>query len=461
MPAIEFVSQSATDPSNPTATAERLVNLYPEPMPPGAPARFALKPVPGSAAFATLPAVFVRALVNAPVYDDDSTPSDRLVIANDGRLISLDRSGVQTVLGAIPEDENTAISTNNGKITVTAGGRYFVWTGTALNEVTSGPFTRFGWVEYLGNRTILAERNGRKIAWSDLADPETVPGLNFATAENRDDVVLRPMSIAGNLWIFSTTSIEIWGLTGGSGAAAIARIGPVIETGLKSANLAAKTPNGAFFIGADNIAYLTGGAAQLQPISTPAVNEVLAIETPTHCHFHEWRGHGFCVIRFSNRPAMCFDLATGVWHERAEGESGAWGATCAAQVYGGLFFGGYSGAVRKAVPTQQDAGGHLVRRAVSKPMRNGRARFKIPMIELLGRVGQSDIGRDASIMMRLSRDGGRTWGTWRTRSFGGLGDYAARAVFRSNGQARDLVLEVAITDPAVLTLWSSAEVQIA
>lgn len=460
MPSLEFVSRTSRDPANPQATAERLVNLYPEPMPQGARAAFALKPVPGTEAFASLTGVFTRGIINAPAYSDGS-PSDRLALVNDGKLQELDSAGVLSTLGLVPDDAATGISTNNGKITVTASGRYFVWTGAALSEVVSAPFTSFGGVEFIGNRTVLTERGGRRIAWSDLADPATVPGLNFGTAENKDDVTLRPMAIGGNLWIFNTTSIEIWGLTGGAGANALARLGPVIETGLKSYPLCAKIPNGAFFIGNDGIVYMTGGGAQLQPISTPAVNEAIAEEEPTGCFHYEAKGHSFCVVRFRERPALCFDLATGVWHERADGDNGAWGATCAAQAFGSWFFAGYDGKVRKAVQTQQDAGATMFRRAVSRPIFQGRARFKVPMIEVMGQVGMSDIGRDAMVQMRLSRDGGRTWGHWREESFGNLGDYDARAVFRSNGQARTLVAEIRVTDPAVLTMWSAAEVQVA
>ena len=275
MPVFEFVRQSARDPANLQGTGERLVNLYAEPMAPGAGAAFALKAVPGLAAFADLPGVFVRALESAPRYSDAGVPSDRLAAVSNGTLHEIDAAGVVTALAAVPDDERTGLSTNNGMITVTAGGRYFVWTGTALDEPTPGAFSSFGGVEFLGDYTILTERNDRRFCWSALADATDLPSLNFATAEARDDAILRPLSVGGNLWLFKATSIEVWGATGLAGAAAFQRL-TVVETGLRAFSLLAKVAGGAFFVGNDGIVYLTGGTPNLQPISTPAVNEAIA-----------------------------------------------------------------------------------------------------------------------------------------------------------------------------------------
>ena len=235
----------------------------------------------------------------------------------------------------------------------------------------------------------------------------------------------------------------------------------MIETGLKAFGLIAKIPGGAFFIGDDGIAYVTGGTTQLQPVSTPAVNEAIRINEATNCFYYEASGHKFCVIRFRDRPALCFDLATGLWHERAADENGAWGATSAARAFGEWRFSGFNGEIRTAAQTYQDAGAEMIRRAVSMPMGDGAARFIVRAVQIFGDAGAANIGREASVMVRFSRDGGRSWGPFRTASMGALGQYGTRAVFRNCGQARVLVAEIRVTDPAPLALWSAAEVQVA
>jgi hypothetical protein len=461
MPRLEFIQQSSLDPANPQANPGRLVNFYPEPLPAGSRAAIALKAVPGTQAFATVPGVFVRAMANVVRYDEDGVPSDRLVLVSDGALRSVDASGGVSAIGSVADDEETAISGNNGDVTVIAGGNYYLWNGAALTQPAGAVFSNFGGVEFLGDYTILTEKNDRRFCWTDLADASTLPALNFATAESRDDVILRPMAIGGNLWLFKATSIEIWYPTGAGGPNAFARVGPVLETGLKAFGLACKIPGGAFFVGDDGIAYVTGGTTQLQPVSGGAVNEVIRAGEATAAFYYEDTGHKFCVLRFRDRPAWVYDIVTGAWHERATGENGPWGATCAASAYGSWRFGGFNGAVRTAVRSNEDAGEPLMRRVVSLPMGDGAARFRVPVVQVFGQIGRSDLGRDAHVMIRFSRDGGMTWGTWREASMGALGEYGARAVFRNCGQARVLVAEVRVTDPADLTIWSAAEVQVA
>ncbi|WP_230685880.1 hypothetical protein, partial [Streptococcus pneumoniae] len=72
--------------------------------------------------------------------------------------------------------------------------------------------------------TVLTELNGRRFQWSDIADASNLPGLNFSTADGRDDDILRPFQINGQLYIWKETSHEIWYLTGGAGAEAFERM---------------------------------------------------------------------------------------------------------------------------------------------------------------------------------------------------------------------------------------------
>lgn len=69
-------------------------------------------------------------------------------------------------------------------------------------------------------------------------------------------------------------------------------------------------------------------------------------------------------------------------------------------------------------------------------------------IDLESGVGLSTgQGSDPKVMLRCSRDGGHTWENEQTRSAGRLGDYTRRVVFRRLGRARDMVFELAVSDP--------------
>lgn len=457
---LEFVTQSSRNSGDFSANTERLVNLYPEPIPEGGAARFVLRSVLGYVPWANLTGVFTRAL---HVMQDRDTVTgaikERLFATVGGKLWELLSSGAVIELVTISDCPETTLSSNNGLVTLVCDGRYFVWDGTALTEPTAGAFSDMGACEYLGGYTIITERNGRRFQWSALADAETLPGLNFASAEALDDPIVRPVAINGNLWIFKRRSTEIWGLTGQASENAFSRLGAgVIERGVLGHNLIAKAPNAGFFVGDDGIVYITNGA-DLQPISRTPVERAIREELPTHCAYYEDEGHKFCVVRFDKRPAWVCDLSTGLWHERAS-SGGAWTATHMERAFGSWRAGGIEGRIVTLARTNSDNGEPLVREATSRTLAAPGGRFVVDAVEFSGRVGRSDIGRESRLAVQFSRDGGNTWGTERLQSMGDLGEYDKRMVFRSVGQCRRMTARVRISDPADLQLWSAANLTV-
>jgi hypothetical protein len=69
-------------------------------------------------------------------------------------------------------------------------------------------------------------------------------------------------------------------------------------------------------------------------------------------------------------------------------------------------------------------------------------------------------GSDPVVTVRLSRDGGKTWGEPVAMRAGKLGAYTTRVVARRLGQARDAVFEVTVSDPvawALVQAWLELE----
>ncbi len=84
---------------------------------------------------------------------------------------------------------------------------------------------------------------------------------------------------------------------------------------------------------------------------------------------------------------------------------------------------------------------------------------QIPTLELLMRTGigltpaawdgaNVPQGANPQVMMRLSKDGGKTWGPERWRSAGAIGRYLTRVRWlRATGNYRNAVVEVVVSDP--------------
>ena len=56
------------------------------------------------------------------------------------------------------------------------------------------------------------------------------------------------------------------------------------------------------------------------------------------------------------------------------------------------------------------------------------------------------------VTLRVSRDGGFTWGESVTMAAGAIGTYTQRVLARRLGHARDMVFEVTVTDPIAWSL---------
>lgn len=474
---VEWVGAGRRDEDNSQADPSRLLNMYRENLG-GKPV---LKGVPGTESFCELGGVFMRAMAEI---------GGEIYAANGGYLYRIDALGNEYLTGEVISSADTTISSNNGKVTVAAGGDLFVFDGTTRTVPDTGSFTDIGSVSFIGQRTIVTERNGRRVQWSDVADPDTYDGLDFATAEQRDDVILRGAAIGGQYWVFKAASIEQWYLTGTDNFIAY-RPGSLVDIGLKSFGLFCAVPNGGFMVGSDNIAYIISGGS-MQPVSIRAVETELADGTADRCYYYEAEGHKFCVIRFSDRPAWVYDISMNEWHERAEGvDYGAWSATDAVKAFGDYYIGTSFGSVRKLTKESYDTDQPLFRRAVSANLRNGGDFFSLDDVEFLGTIGQervqidvsgtldagTDLGLDAGdgngllvtgvigyrgadIVLRLSKDRGETFGIEREKSLGELGEYDRVLKYRAFGVMRNACLEVTVSDPVNVSFDAIAEVSI-
>lgn len=478
-----FADKSARDEQH-ANTSERLVNLYPVPNAQGGRAAFSLRGVPGTRGFTTVQGPFLRAM---------GVVENTLYVIAAGGLHKLEATGSQSRIGSVSDDLNTSIVPARGDIAMCAGGAYVLFDGSSLTQPGSGRLTTIGSVAFANDYVVMAEKNGREIEWTEVGDPSDRNALNFATAGGRDDRIVRLMAVGSYLWVMKETSYEVWGIAG-TGTSAWARLpGAVRERGLKAHNLVCNVPDGIFFVGNDDVAYI-GGGIDARPVSTPPVDKALADGEPTHCFYYEDKGARFCAIRFADRPAWVYDAAMGRWHERAEGvDLGAWGVITSAQVYGRWHVGDRGGAVMRFGSGAFDNTGFLKRVATSRTLRTGE-RFVASLLEVEGSYGRHEVEEDApnwlrtsyglpltgsdgsplrahdpyvraqwqrqaEIMLRTSRDGGVTWGPPRKRSAGRKGEYEITTRFRALGQFRQMTAELSITDPVDLEFLSEANLE--
>jgi hypothetical protein len=443
---IEFAGQSVQDSDNVAADPGRLYNCYRQPL---GDTRKAIKSVLGMTKLADVTGAMCRAMgvVQGTIY-----------MAFGAALWSVS-GGVATYLADIPDSPQTTISGNNGKVTVVADGRYFVWDGVSLSEPATGAFSDFASVDFLAQATMLVERNGRRYQWSDVVDPASLDGLDFATTESRDDENIRGMTFGPEFWIFKERSIEriypnAAASTSSQRFAAIP--GATIDKGLLAFGLLCRTDTGGFFVSNDGKAYLCAAGGMLQPVSTPPVETAIASGNALTCWYYRDEGREFCVITFSDRPAWVLDTTTAEWHERGEGVFGPWLMRHAAEQAGVWYTCNDTGDLCALQRTNEDYNGALIRSAVSRVVGGENKRFRATRFQVNFRTGFT-----GTATLRTSRDRGMTWSAAKERSTGGGGEYATQVAWRALGQFRNFVCEVRFSDAVECPFESVAVLDVA
>lgn len=437
---IEFAGQTARDPDNIQGNPSRLVNVYREPTVPGGRSGYMMKSVLGTELTAAVSGIFVRAIERT---------DKKTFVVHAGSFSEVDlATGAVTLHGAVTDSADATISGNNGDVTIASGAKYYRWDGATLTEPAAGAFTSIGSVTFVANRTVITELAGRRFEWSDVADASNLPGLNFSTADGRDDNLLRGANINGMLYLFKEESIEVWFPTGQGGASAFERqAGGIIDVGLKAHGLLATFDGGAFMIGDDGRAYMVGNG--LTPISTPPVETMIDQNEPLFCSVYGDEGHTFLCIHFSGTPSACYDLATGEWHERGFGtDLGAWGVVGSVRHEGKWYHARTGGNIEKLVRTNMDASTPLVRDMISRTADGDGGWFPINVAEILIRQGFSE----GTIELSMSKDGGVTWGSPKPRPIGPVGNYSNRVKWNALGSFRAATARLRMSDAIEVTI---------
>jgi hypothetical protein len=441
-----FFTQAARDESNVAASSEELVNVYPEQAPGDARTRVVLRSVPGETVFADISQPLVRAAEAAAGAFWTVAAGNLYQVQSDGSVLNR---------GAVGNSDATSISGNGTNVCVVANGDYSLWNGTTLTNPTPGAFSDFGSVAFSDYDTILTELNGRRWCWSNTAAPGTLDALNFATAEARDGDILRATVNASQVFLMTEKCIEVWRTTGVSGATRYRRLTVIDQgRGLKGYHLLATDAFGIFFIGNDNVAYVLSGSA-MTPVSTPAVQSDIVAGSPVACYYYEDRGHKFCVIRFSDRPAWVYDFTTQLWHRRQSGvERDPWGVLRMAFEHGKWLGVDEFGVVVEMARTNSDRGSPMKRIMRGKPVYMDDRKFSVAEFQPLCSVGEST--GDANILLRWSWDGGKTWEGPQTASAGDLGQYETKVQFYALGRGEHFTPEVSCADATDIVFYSDA-----
>ncbi len=441
-------------------SSQRLINVFAEPQPREAKFPLFVLPTEGLIRFTTLPDGPFRGALR---FNDVS------YVVSGLNVYRVDVSGTETSCGVISGGGLVTMADNGSQVVICVPetGQAWVVEGTTLTQVTDADFVSASSVTVLDGFHIFSQSNTTRFFISALLDATSYDGLDFASAEASPDNIVRVQRVGRLLWIFGERTIEFWSNTGAADFPFQRISGELIERGCAARDSVAVWQSTPFWLGDNRLVY-RGEGGRAERISTYAIEQAISgyeRVSDARAAIVEREGHTFYVLTFpSARPnggaTWVYDATVGVWHEReSEGYGGIWRCSGAWE-FGGATIAGDANDGRLYVldPTAAtEDGDPIIRTWVGVPQHKEMRRLFFTRLALDCETGIGALtgqGSDPQVWLRISQDGGRTYGPALWGSVGRRGQYRTTIEWRRLGAARDVVFQFGFSDPVLLTVYA-------
>lgn len=318
-----------------------------------------------------------------------------------------------------------------------------------------------------------------QVFWVTSPYSTDVDGTMFASAESNPDKLLAILSSQEMLWLFGTTSTEVW-YDSGDPNFPFARVqGGTIQFGLAAARTPVRFYNTVAWLGRNEqgkgVVYMANG---LQParISTHALEQEMAryptIEDATG-YTYQQDGHEFYVLNFPSANKMgnsqtvvgatwVYDAITQLWHERAY--TGSRGlerhrGEIHVEAFGNHIVSDWKTGTLYIMDrfALNDAGKSITRIRstpfIADELKNiFFSKLTLDMRMGVGADGQLLGAPEPQCMLQWSDDGGNTWSNEYWISLGAIGATLKRAIWRRLGRSRQRVFRFTITDDCQIAI---------
>lgn len=457
MPFFDLIA-AATSARSRAASAQRLLNLYAEKQDEA----IVLYGTPGLREWATVgtgPIRGIKKATNGFAY---------VVSGNEAYKVATDKT--TTLLGTVAGTGPVALAENGVQMFIAAGlPSYIVTLATdTIAEISDEDFPGAGMVGFLDGFFLFNEPNTGRFWATSAYDGSMIDPLDFATAEGAPDPLMSLLIDHREIWLFGTDSTEVW-YNAGNPDFPFERVnGAYIEHGCAATFSVAKADNTVFWLGQDEngrgVVWRADGYTPRR-VSTHEIEHKLSrYETVSDAvaWVYQQDGHLFYVLNFpSENVTWCYDIATGMWAERgyrnpADGLINRHrGANHMAFANLNIVGDHTSGKLYElSTDVYTDDGDPLVREITVNHIRTGKRVFYAEAeVRLDTGVGLTEgQGSDPQIMLQMSDDAGRTWGSEHWRPMGKIGDYLRRVIWRRLGSAFTRTFRLRITDPVPVAL---------
>lgn len=444
----------------------RQVNLYAEINPEGSPAPVTYYGTPGLLLWSTVPGDGVMRL--------EYVASNGTLFAVRGTKLYRYNAGAWVELATLGSASGYMMAADNGQQTVFVDGSPNAPV-VALDTYTVTAMGGDGWygadfVFFINGRFVFNKPDTQQFYWTGLYTT-TLDALDFASAEGSPDLIVSMVVDHLELWLFGPTSVEIFYDSGDPDAPFARMQGAFNEVGCSAPFSVNRLDNTIFWLGRDrnggNVVYR---AQNYQPsrVSTHAMESEIATYSTVDDAFawtYQQDGHAFYLLTFPTaKKTWCFDVASGLWHEReyrlSSNETTRHRANCHAYFDGKNLVGDFeNGNIYELdLDTYTDNSAEILRLKDFPHITNSGYRqfFRQFVLDCQVAVGNAGLGvpgeTDPEVWLSWSDDGGNTWSSTLVQKLGKIGEFWQRVQWNRLGSGRDRVFRISTTANAKIAM---------
>lgn len=453
---------SAYDTGVPAQNQQRLINWYIEPDATGGQSQAFLKPTPGLTSFGTVSdAATIRLLFEY---------RNILYCIADHEFYSIDSAGTATKKGdlnlsALPTIYPARYAAYGNQILLVDSTKAYVYdlVTDTVSQISDPDFpSSVSDCTVHDGYFIVTESDSDNFYISTNTDATSWNALDVASTNTRGDYVQACVSDYRFIMFLGEKTTEIWYNSGNADFPFERQSGGMLPLGIESRETLVQTPSGIFWLSRDSFGrnqVVQSSGSSVSPITTPAIASKINSYTTTDdaiAYGHREGVHQFYVLTFpTEKVTWVYDIAVGQWHERQsflDNEYTRHIGNTHAFAYGKSIIGDFQSNNLYYYDTSvyTENGAVLRRRRVTAPFTAANKFTSIYNLELDFEPGvglASGQGSDPQVMLRVSKDGGHTYGNELWRSIGAQGVYNQRVKWDSLGMARDWQFDIQITDP--------------
>lgn len=404
----------------------RLLNLFAEESP-TSPGGIVLLPRHG------LNPLYSRADVRGIYREDGVYSGDLFVVA--GTLLYRNNVSIGTVAGT---DRVEFAYTVDG-LFILGNGIVYKTDGVTVTATTFPDSASANSIAQI-NSILLAVRRDTGTIYFRLAGDTVWAALDYFSAEREPDPATCVRALADMVYVYGTSSIELFAPTGDA-AVPLQRIdGASISRGLKDRDSVAQLDNTLFHVGEDNIAYRMDSVPTR--ISDHGIEERISASATAKAFTYAQDGHTFYVIGLATET-LAYDVSSGRWTQFTYNS----GAFPNVGFYDGTTT--YIGGAAVWTLTDRSSDDTVTMERLFTAVAEAEAPIICDNIKVELSPGVTAIGSEPAIVaMHFSDDQARTWSDWREASTGFGGDYRKRVQYRRLGMidAPGRLFEFRITD---------------